>query len=400
MSPEDRLQNLLTITDTTLGRLDVEDLLVELLDRICTVLDADTAAVLLRDGGPHLAARAARGLEDEVRQGVRVPIGVGFAGRIAATRSPVFLDRVDSTTVANPILWEKGIRKMLGVPLLSNDGLLGVLHIGRLDDRPFTQEDAEVLQVAAERVAGATQARQLAVETAAARLLEQSLMPTYLPALPGLELAARYVPTESRLIGGDWYDAFTLPSGELWLVTGDVAGHGLRAAVVMGRIKSALRSYALFGGTPGEVLQQTDRKVRHFEPGATATVVCAVATAPYRRFEICSAGHPPPVLAQIDGRAEFVDVRPGPPLGVLADARRESTTVEVPDGAVLALYTDGLIERRDQSLDDSLEQLRGVVAAEHPEAVCQRVMHKLIGSTPAGDDIAILVLRRTGPGPG
>ena len=136
----EQLRKLLAVTDSTLARLDVEDLLFELLERVRSVLDADTAAVLLRDGGSdELVARAARGLEEEVRQGVRVPIGTGFAGSIAKRKCPVVLDRVDSTTVANPILWEKGISKMLGVPLLSGEDVIGVLHVGRFDDRPFTR---------------------------------------------------------------------------------------------------------------------------------------------------------------------------------------------------------------------------------------------------------------------
>ena len=185
--------------------------------------------MLLRNGGSdELVARAACGLEEEVRQGVRVPVGTGFAGSIAKRKCPVVLDRVDPTTVANPILWEMGIQKMLGVPLMSGEDVIGVLHVGRLDDRPFTDTDADVLQVAAERVVGATHARQLAVEIAAARLLERSLQPSRLPRLPGVQLAARYVTGESRLVGGDWYDAFTVPSGQLWLVVGDVAGHGLK----------------------------------------------------------------------------------------------------------------------------------------------------------------------------
>jgi sigma-B regulation protein RsbU (phosphoserine phosphatase) len=235
----EQLRNLLAVTDTALARLDVEDLLSELLGRIRAVLNADTAAVLLCDAGSDvLVARAACGLEEEVRQGVRVPVGTGFAGSIAKRKCPVVLDRVDSTTVANPILWEMGIRKMLGVPLLSGEDVIGVLHVGRLDDRPFTDTDADLLQVAAERVAGATHARQLAVEAAAARLLERSLQPGRLPRLPGVQLAARYVTAENRLVGGDWYDAFTVPSGQLWLVVGDVAGHGLNAAVVMGGSKA------------------------------------------------------------------------------------------------------------------------------------------------------------------
>ena len=135
---DERLSNLSAVIDVRLTKLDVDDLLVELLERVRIVLDADTAAVLLRQyGSDDLVARAACGLEEEVRQGVRVPIGTGFAGTIAARRAPVVLDHVDSTTVANPILWEKGIRRMIGVPLLYGDELLGVLHVGRIADRSF-----------------------------------------------------------------------------------------------------------------------------------------------------------------------------------------------------------------------------------------------------------------------
>lgn len=391
----ERLRNLLAVTDTTLAHLDVEDLLVELLDRIRSILDADTAAVLLRDdNSDELVARAACGLEEEVRQGVRVPIGTGFAGTIAQRRCPVVLNQVDSTTVANPILWEKGISKMLGVPLLSGQYVLGVLHVGRLDDRPFGHDDAELLQVAAERVAGATQARRLAVEAAAARMLERGLQPGRLPRLPGLQLAARYVPTERRLIGGDWYDAFTLPSGQLWLVVGDVAGHGLNAAVVMGRVKSALRSYALLSDTPQLALERTDRKVQHFDIKTMITVVCAVSSPPYDRIDISSAGHPPPVLAASGRETQFVDLVPDPPLGAMPDVTRTSTSVDLPAGAVLLLYTDGLIEVREELIDDGLNRLRTAVRADHPAAVCHTVMHHLIGSRAPDDDIAVLALRR------
>jgi sigma-B regulation protein RsbU (phosphoserine phosphatase) len=392
----EQLRKLLAVTDSTLARLDVEDLLFELLERVRSVLDADTAAVLLRDGGSdELVARAARGLEEEVRQGVRVPIGTGFAGSIAKRKCPVVLDRVDSTTVANPILWEKGISKMLGVPLLSGEDVIGVLHVGRFDDRPFTRRDAELLQVVAERVAGATQTRQLAVESAAARLLERGLQPSRLPRLPGVQLAARYVPTESRLIGGDWYDAFTLPSGQLWLVVGDVAGHGLPAAVVMGRVKSALRAYALECDTPQQALERTDRKVQHFEVGTMITVVCAVSSPPYDRFDISSAGHLPPVRAVPGQQAQFVDVLPDPPLGALPDVSRTARSIAMPEGTTLLLYTDGLVEDRDQLIDDGLRTLRTAVRADDPAIVCQTVMHHLIGNRPRIDDIAVLALRRT-----
>ena len=186
---------------------------------------------------------------------------------------------------------------MLGVPLLTGGDVLGVLHVGRLDGKPFDERDSELLQLVGERVVGAIEARQLAVERAAAVLLERSLLPTVVPDCPGLAFASRYVASDDRSVGGDWFDMFTLPSGDLWVVVGDVAGHGLSAAVVMGRIRSTLHSYALLGGEPHTVLELTARKIEHFELDALATVVCAVSAPPYDVFRIALAGHPPPVIA-------------------------------------------------------------------------------------------------------
>jgi serine phosphatase RsbU (regulator of sigma subunit) len=213
-----------------------------------------------------------------------------------------------------------------------------------------------------------------------------------------VQLAARYVPAGNRSIGGDWYDAFTLPSGQLWLVIGDVAGHGLRAAVVMGRVKSALRAYALQGGTPHRVLEETDRKAHHFEVGAIITIVCVTSVPPYDRYQVCLAGHPPPVLAVPGREARFVDVQPGPPLGAKPDVTRTSTPVELPPGAVLLLYTDGLIEHRNEPIDEGLQRLRSAVTPGTPEAVCQTVMRRLIGDRVTTDDVAVLAVGRVGAG--
>jgi serine phosphatase RsbU (regulator of sigma subunit)/anti-sigma regulatory factor (Ser/Thr protein kinase) len=397
-SIEERLSNLAAVTDVSLTKLDVDDLLVELLDRVRAVLDADTAAVLLRQHGSNdLIARAACGLEEEVRQGVRVPIGTGFAGTIAARREPVVLDRVDETTVANPILWERRIHHMVGVPLIVGDELLGVLHVGRIADRAFEPHDVELLQVAGERISAAVQTRRTAIESAAGAVLERELLPTRLPNLPGLEFAARYAPAEDRSIGGDWYDAFVLPSGALWIVIGDVAGHGLHSAVVVSRVKSALRSYALLDEPVSRVMERTNRKLLHFEVDTMVTLLCAVAEPPYDRFVIGAAGHPPPILATRDG-AEFVPITPGPPLGAVDGAQYPAITLAMPDGGTLICYTDGLIERREESIESGLARLLATVASGAPERVCRHVMMRMVGDTPTTDDVALLVVRREAVG--
>jgi sigma-B regulation protein RsbU (phosphoserine phosphatase) len=384
------------LTDGALTNLDVDDLLRELLGRVREILDVDTAAVLILDPSSNeLVARVACGIEEEVRQGVRVPLGVGFAGRVAATRSPVHLDRVDATTVANPILWEKGIQTMVGVPLQTAGGLVGVLHVGRMVERAFTARDVELLQIAADRIVAAIQARQLAIERAATSLLERSLLPSKLPSVPGLEFATRFAAAEELTVGGDWYDVFVLPSGQLWIVVGDVAGHGLHAAVTMGRIRSALRAYAMLDVPPERVLDLVDRKVHHFEIGTMATLLCATIDPPYESMCLAVAGHPPPVVAAAGEAARLAEVAISPPIGTFLTEPRRSTSVRIEHGCVIAFYTDGLVERRGESIDIGLDRLRRVIAPGPPGVVAGKIMRELIGNTAPRDDVALVVLHRS-----
>ena len=358
------------------------------------VLQADTAAVLLLDSpSGQLVATAAAGLEEEVRQGVRIPVGRGFAGRIAAERQPVILDRVDHTTVLNPLLLARGIHSLVGVPLIAGNQVLGVLHVGSLAGRRFTQQDVELLQLAADRAAVAVQSVLLHEDRVAVAALQRSLIPSALPDVAGAELAARYVPGRG-VVGGDWYDVFVLPSGEVGLVIGDVAGSGLPAAVIMGRMRSALRAYALEYRDPGEVLARLDRKMQHFEPGAMGTVLYAILRPALDEIRLASAGHLPPVLAIPGRETELVSLPPGLMIGVAPGASRPVTTLDLPAGAVFCIYTDGLVERRGQVLDDGLELLRRTVTPTSPEAGCAGVMAALIGRELARDDTALLMLRR------
>jgi sigma-B regulation protein RsbU (phosphoserine phosphatase) len=392
---DDRLRSLAALTDAALVQLDLEQLLAEMLDRVSDILAVDTAAVLLRDGSSdHLVATAARGLEAEVLQGVRIPMGIGFAGKIAAERRPVKLDRVDHTTVANPILWERGIKSMLGVPLLAGGNLLGVLHVGSLTTREFTSEDFALLQLAADRVALAVQTQLVEEERAAARALQRSLLPRDLPRLPTVEFAARYVPSAEIGVGGDWYDVFSLPAGHLCVAMGDVVGHGIQAATVMGRLRAAMRSNAMHTSRPEEVLELVDRELQHFEPGAMATVLLGVFEPSIEAMRLSSAGHPAPVLAVPDKRPDFVSVSTDPPLGIEPEIKRAATTVLLPPGATMLFFTDGLVEKRDASIDAGLGALLDVVATEGPNEVCATVMRKLVGDRAPRDDIALLAVQR------
>ena len=396
VSVEGRLRSFQSLTDAALSRLDDRDLLAELLDRTREILRADTAAVLLLDfSSGQLIATAAAGLEEEVRQGVRIPVGRGFAGQIAALHKPVILDRVDHTTVLNPILWAKGIQSMMGVPMVAGGKVIGVLHVGSLTPRRFTAGDVELLQLTADRAAAAVQSMTAQTDRIAATALQRSLVPSALPAVEGAELAGRYVPG-SGAIGGDWYDVFSLPSGELCVTVGDVAGSGLAAAVIMGRMRSALRAYALETTDPAEVLGKLDHKMQHFEPDALATVLYAVIEPGLGRMHVALAGHFPPVIARPGEAAVLAGVQPGSMIGMGLGlrARRPVSTLPVPPGALLCFYTDGLVERRGEVIDDGLDRLCRAVTAQPAEAACAAVMGALVGNEPVRDDIALLMVRR------
>jgi putative methionine-R-sulfoxide reductase with GAF domain len=391
----EQLQRLEALADPGLAEFRIKDLLPELLIRVQDVMAVDTVAVLVLDrSGSRLVARAARGLEREVRQGFRLRIGHGFAGRIAATRSPLTIDDVGPDTVVNPILWRSGIRSLLGVPLVADGRLVGVMHVGTFKPRQFTDDDTSVLQVAADRVATTLVAERSAADRSAARTLQQSLLPDDLPEVEGLEFASRFVPAEDFGVGGDWYDAFQLPDGQIGIVVGDVAGTGLPAAVVMGRLRSSLQAYAIESASPGEALDRLRRKCAHFEPRQMATVLYITIAADLDSFVVASTGHLPPVVALPGHDSVLLGCSPSQPIGVTDAPRPVDMTCQLLPGTTIAVYTDGLVERRTAPIDDGLERLRAAVHPGPVEDVCNAVMDELIGDHTVADDIALLVCRR------
>jgi GAF domain-containing protein/anti-sigma regulatory factor (Ser/Thr protein kinase) len=394
----EELMQLQAITDVAVGRMSVdEEVLGTMLERIRDVMGVDTAALLLLSAeGDELVARAARGLEEEVEQGVRIPVGRGFAGKIAELREPVVVDDVDQAEVVNPLLREKRIRSLLGVPLLVDDRVIGVLHVGCLTPHEFTPIEIGLLERAADRIALAVdRARQHTV----ADLLQRSLLPARLPDLPGLEMAARYLPgADDTHVGGDWYDVVLLPRGRVGLAIGDVVSRGVRAAAVMGQMRIALRAYALDGDGPGVVLDRLDRLVRGLGEREMATVAYLVLDPVERSLAVGLAGHLPPLLVTPSGEARLLDAVRSRPIGVAAARRYEEATFQVDRGDTIVLYTDGLVERRGAPIDKGLEELvqsAAAVAELGPEELSDR----LIGAARAEsvpDDVAVLTVRLPG----
>lgn len=393
-----QLRRIESVTDTALSNVELEGMLRQLLERLCDLLDADAATVLMHDADARaLVPTTAVGVGDDLRTAVKVPVGKGFAGSIAAQKRAVTLDRVDKTTVVNPYLWQHRLRSLLGVPMLAEGQVVGVLHVGSKTRRRFTDDDTKLLQVAADRVALATQARISRTEHAAAQILQRSVMPSALPAIPGVELAARYIPGGKAGVGGDWYDVFTLPSGKVGIVIGDVVGEGLRAAVIMARLRSALQAYALGTSDPATVLEKLDRMVRHFEPNIMATISYAVLDLETNRMVISLAGHPPPVYAQPNRPAVLLDGKPDLPVGTQLSARARGTTeLTVSPHMVMCFYTDGLVERKGVSIGAGLERLCDTMhAGAAAETACADIVDALLSGYEPIDDIAITVLNRT-----
>ncbi|MFI7606250.1 PP2C family protein-serine/threonine phosphatase [Micromonospora sp. NPDC049366] len=394
----EKLRRLQSVTDAALSQLGLEDLLAELLERTRDLLGADTAVVLLLDQtGTELVATAASGLEQEVRQGVRLPVGRGFAGSVAARGEPVIIEKVDHTKVINPILLSRGVTSVLGVPMLSGNQVIGVLHVGTLTPRRFTPDDVELLQLVADRASLATRARLSRLDRAAAVALQRSLLPARPRAVPGLEVAARYVPGTAVGVGGDWYDLFALPSGHIGIAIGDVAGNGLQAAVVMGRIRSALRAYALETDDPAEVLTRLDRKMQLFEPDVMATALYAVLDPDHHGMTMSSAGHLPPIVTTPGRPGRLLTIPPDLPLGAYRNAARRSTRDVLAPESCLFLYTDGLIERRARPLDEGVDRLRAALTCAPPDDMCTTAMAAMLTDAAATDDVAVLAVRRTPP---
>ncbi|HET8979956.1 MAG TPA: SpoIIE family protein phosphatase [Solirubrobacteraceae bacterium] len=397
LAHDDQLRTLARLSDPALSEMGLEEFLNELLLRVRDALSVDTVAILLYDEEANqLVARAATGIEEEVERGVRLPIGHGFAGRIAAERVAIFIQDVDHADILNPILLEKGVRSLLGVPLIVEGHLIGVLHVGSLKPRTFGDRDLAVLQAAAGRAApGIERARLVSAfehEHRVAMLLQRSLLPQRLVEFSGFSAAARYLPATDE-VGGDWYDVFELSHGRLGVAIGDVVGHGLRAAALMGQLRTALHAYALEDHSPARTLELVDRFVQTMPDSPMATAAYAVLNPDTGRLTLASAGHLPPLVIGNAG-ARTLEVTPAPPLGAVPYSTCTEREIQLGSGEVLLLYTDGLVERPDVRLSQSIELLCDVVgSARSAEEACRRAFDELVPAEGPRDDVAVIALK-------
>ncbi|WP_031061138.1 PP2C family protein-serine/threonine phosphatase [Streptomyces sp. NRRL F-5527] len=295
-------------------------------------------------------------------------------------------------------------RPLLCVPLLTpRRAPLGVLTLSPQGER-WDPDDAVMLIELARRAGIALDnARRFEHNRDIAETLQRALL-TELPSAPGVGLAARYLPATHGLnIGGDWYDAFLQRDGSLVTVIGDVTGHGLHAAVMMSQLRTALRAYAVDGDSPGRLLTRLHGYLRHLQPDLFATAVIARFHPDDRTLTWAAAGHPPPVLRLPDGGIRTLDAKPGAMLGIPLSQDIADHTERLAPGSTLALYTDGLVERRSRGIDPGIERLGTALASfdraeldADLEDAADRVLQPLLSDSERDDDVCLLLCHLRG----
>jgi PAS domain S-box-containing protein len=384
------------VADAALEHRDLDALRPAILDRTREVMDADAAALLLLEEHGMLSLVSSDAVSEQHEERV-VPPDAGIAGRVLAAREPVIVDDPAPGELADPEILRAGISSVLGVPLIARDEVIGVIEIGVTAPRQLGFEDVDLLRLTADRVALAIDhARAFGRELRIAETLQRSLLPEELPSLPGVELAARYLPAASEAeIGGDWYDAIALTGGRALLVLGDISGKGLAAASTLGALRNAIRAYALEGHGPAEIAERlndfvlADRGLDHM-----ATLVLAEFDPVCCQLSWINAGHPSPLIVDANGHARLLEGGRSVPLGVEPFPNYELATTSLEGGSAVVLYTDGLIERRGRHLDEGTERILRA-AADGPldaDALCERLLVAGVPTGASSDDVAVLAL--------
>ncbi|WP_109778248.1 SpoIIE family protein phosphatase/ATP-binding protein [Streptomyces sp. CG 926] len=339
-----------------------------------------------------------------IRFGPTGPMAAGLAGGRAVLEADLRVThrwRAQHQANAAQIL-DRGIHSLIVVPLRARGVVLGMVGYWRgQDSPPFDGEDVSFVEELTARAAlSVDNARRYTREHDMAVTLQRSLLPRGVPEQSAVEVAHRYLAAKAG-VGGDWFDVIPLPGTRVALVVGDVVGHGLYAAATMGRLRTAVYNFSTLDLPPDELLSHLDELVAHIDTdeqewqGITgATCLCAIYDPVSGQVTAASAGHPGPALVDPDGTVSFPEVPVSPPLGLGAGLPMETMSLTLPEGSRLALFTDGLIESRDQDPDAGLAALRAALSgpARTPDETCTAVIDAMLPSRPS-DDVALLVAR-------
>lgn len=387
------VRGLQVLLDAALAHRDLDSLLTALLPRICEVLDAEAGTIALADEGGSLLVHSSTAPREQEGP-LRIELGEPVAGLVAESGEPLLLHDPDPDLPKDPAL--KGMGSILSVPLKARGKVTGVIQVGVPAPRRFTEDDLLLMGLAADRVAISLEnVRVFEREHRIAETLQSTLMPDRLPRLPGLEAAARYRPAASEAeVGGDFYDVIPMGAGRVGLVMGDVAGKGLAAASIVGRLRSAMRAYALEGHDPPMAVGNLNQLMwNEAEDTEMATLIYLVVDSADGTLCWVNAGHLPPLLIGSE-ETRLLEGTGGVPLGVMPHAVYEQGTATLEPGATVLLYTDGLVEKPGEIIDAGLARLRNAAhdAEGGPERLCDELLSALVPDDGASDDVALLAL--------
>ncbi|MFC0599779.1 ATP-binding SpoIIE family protein phosphatase [Streptomyces palmae] len=368
--------------------------------------EPDTDGVRLMPAQPDLAPLMVGGPANELCE---VEPGSPLAEVLRGVR-PVFGDSPAARDALPELLGDgrsvaPGQRTVLA-PLRGRRRVIGAaVFVRRLDRPAFEPDDLLVAaQLATHTALGVDKAVLYGREVYIADELQRTMLPDSLPQPTGVRLASRYLPAaETARVGGDWYDAIPLPGNRVALVVGDVMGHSMTSAAIMGQLRTTAQTLAGLDLPPQEVLHHLDEQAQRLGTDRMATCLYAVYDPVAHRIVVANAGHPPPVLLHRGGRAEVLRVPPGAPIGV-GGVDFEAVELDAPEGATLLLYTDGLVESRMRDVWTGIEQLRerlnatARLTAPNPpplEPLCDEVLD-MLGPGDRDDDVALLAARFEG----
>ena len=397
----DTMAKLQSVTDVALRHLTLNELMTEVLARIRETMAVDATGILLigdHDAGDTFAAGAVITPDGKSETGTRIPVARGFARRMAGTGEVTAIDMVNDQLVLHPLLKDTGIVSVAAAPMAVEGRLHGVLQVATTKKRRFTAADQGLLQLIADRAALAVQhARLYEREHGIVETLQRALLPSRLPQLPGMQVAARYLPGGLGAdvdVGGDWYDVFPLDNGRIGVAIGDVAGHGLRAAALMGHLRNSLRAYAIEGHPPAVVVDRLNRLVRDLEQGWMATLLYMIMSPDDSEIRFANAGHMPALSLEM-GDARYIEVDRGPPLGIGQDEEYVEVVEPMAPGSTIVIFTDGLVEQPGIAPDVTLSRLaKNALAGPHddPDALCDHLLTAQLGETGPRDDVAFVAI--------
>ncbi|WP_194921751.1 ATP-binding SpoIIE family protein phosphatase [Catenulispora rubra] len=442
-----RQGELVMVGEPTVGRIAVAArqrlaLLLDASGRIGTTLDmeltgGELAEIALPDFAQHVAVDLASWVLDgeecpppttevklrrvavrTIRRGkVHRPAGAHVAynattaqARCMAQRHTVLDAQLTAATAGKRWVAEDPDSSVIAAPIMVQGMVLGVASFYRLGNAdPFDEDDIQLAGDLASRAAVCLDnARRFERERAMALALQRSLLPRAFPLQCAVEVAHRYQPAQEG-VGGDWYDVIPLSGGRVALVVGDVVGHGIHAAATMGRLRTAVRNFCALDLPAEDLLSQLDALVESMDADEAedqrgvgiigATCLYVVYDPVTGLCSVAAAGHPSPAVVARDGSVEYLDLPTGPPLG-LGGSAYEAVELPIDEGSTLVLYTDGLVESREQDIGTGLERLRAVLAGpgRDPEELCASAIGGLLPERPS-DDVALLAARarRTTP---